>query len=188
MLVDCRSHASICALRARKDHGSIKNLSPAVLATLPSKHELHLSCQRFKELKPSQLTELLQLEYLDLNENYIRDLDCSWFDSLPNLRTLMLENNEMESIKGKFMLTNLEHLWLGNNELEDRDAVLSACYSFRLKLKTLKLAGNPFVKTIANLMGASDENIYSQADLQKLCELYRFPIVLGISLILCFQC
>ncbi len=51
-----------------------------------------------------QLVEFQQLELLDLNENSIESLDCAWFDALPRLRTLMLENNGMEEIKGKFRL------------------------------------------------------------------------------------
>jgi hypothetical protein len=48
-----------------------------------------------------------QLELLDLNENSIEALDCAWFDALPRLRTLMLENNGMEEIKGKFRLAQV---------------------------------------------------------------------------------
>ena len=59
-------------------------------------------CLRF--FHRPQLVEFQQLELLDLNENSIESLDCAWFDALPRLRTLMLENNGMEEIKGKFRL------------------------------------------------------------------------------------
>lgn len=163
-------HSEIVKDRDLRKRDNLDQLTAAKIASLPSKTELHLSGNRFKEINSSQFAVLSELEHLDLNENSLKVIQCSWFDCLPKLITLCLENNKCSSLEGKFRLPKLQSLWLGANRIASVETIINACDTIKTTLKSLRLAGNPFV-----------EELFHKSDLQHFNVSYRFPVLLAFE-------
>ncbi|CAB1327733.1 unnamed protein product [Coregonus sp. 'balchen'] len=111
-----------------------------VLKSLDLSHNKIQECADF--LKP-----LSELEHLNLGYNNLQRAPTLGLSSRAKLLTLILRNNELETINGVEQLSSLQHLDLAYNLLLDHSqlAPLSMLHS----LNTLNLEGNPlfFQKT-----------------------------------------
>ena len=92
------------------------------------------------------LSTLVQLDSLDLSDNYITTV--SGLDCLPALRTLNLSGNKLSSVASIAHLqqcTSIISLDLANNRIDDAaaiDLILSM-----MQLSYLRLMGNPVLST-----------------------------------------
>ncbi|XP_029460828.1 serine/threonine-protein kinase 11-interacting protein [Rhinatrema bivittatum] len=105
-----------------------------VLKVLDLSHNRLQQCAEY-------LVALTELEYLNLSYNYLSSVPVLSPRSHTRLITLVLRNNELESINGVEQLVNLQHLDFSYNLLLEHACL--APLSLLLKLKTLHLEGNP---------------------------------------------
>ncbi|XP_058696071.1 serine/threonine-protein kinase 11-interacting protein [Poecile atricapillus] len=87
------------------------------------------------------LTTLTELEYLNLAYNFLSKVPSLGIFSRSKLVTLILRNNELDSINGVEQLVNLQHLDLAYNLLLEHAQL--APLSTLHHLKKLHLEGNP---------------------------------------------
>lgn len=104
-------------LSLKNDH--LKKI-PDGIGLLKSLKTLDLSGNDFETL-PSTFSELINLNTLFLNDerNFKLDLNITILDKLPNLRSLYLENDNLENLPTNFFnLKKLENLYLNDNHFK----------------------------------------------------------------------
>ncbi|NXA46661.1 S11IP protein, partial [Nothocercus julius] len=121
------SHNSITAL-----DDSLQLLN--VLRVLNLSHNKVQDCEHY-------LTTLTELEYLNLAYNFLSKVPNLGIFSRSKLATLILRNNELDSINGMEQLVNLQHLDMAYNLLLEH-AHLAPLSNLHC-LKKLYLEGNP---------------------------------------------
>ncbi|KAI9921463.1 hypothetical protein PsorP6_000305 [Peronosclerospora sorghi] len=88
---------------------------------------------------PQNLQYLKSIDTLDLSFNRLRSLDGFPWSKMCQLSVLRLRDNHLESCATVYQVPNLKSLSLENNELQEIPAEFALCE----KLDTLCLAGNP---------------------------------------------
>ncbi|NXY53904.1 S11IP protein, partial [Callaeas wilsoni] len=104
------------------------------LRVLDLSHNKIQDCERY-------LTTLTELEYLNLAYNFLSKVPSLGIFSRSKLVTLILRNNELDSINGVEQLVNLQHLDVAYNLLLEHAQL--APLSTLHYLKKLHLEGNP---------------------------------------------
>eukprot|EP01080_Neovahlkampfia_damariscottae_P008255 gene8255-79_t len=106
-------------------------------------NQTHLSvAARDIEEIPDNLYSLFgtQIESLDFSYNQIKKIEH--LNNFSKLRSLVMDNNEIEELPKDLELENLETLWLNSNHISDIDALIKALKTFP-KLKQVSLLKNP---------------------------------------------
>ena len=111
---------------------------------------LNLSDNNIAETEVHAFQSLINLEYLDLHTNELRDLDAGLFLHLSLLKELHLDNNMLQRLPPNVFhtLTSLRYLRLDKNELRelDVDLFLNLCM-----LKVLQLGNNKLQRLPQNI-------------------------------------
>ncbi|XP_072024671.1 toll-like receptor 2 [Amphiura filiformis] len=90
------------------------------------------------------------VEYLDLNDNYIQELNRETLTSLKNLQYLDIGNNRLVALDGVVQLFNLVHLNISHNSISVvPEEFVELVNASALHLTQLDLSGNPFDCTCA---------------------------------------
>ncbi|XP_048420196.1 leucine-rich repeat receptor protein kinase HPCA1-like [Pyrus x bretschneideri] len=101
------------------DRNSLNGSVPSSLSNLTNLAELHLSNNQLTGRMPN-LTSLNGLNYVDMSNNTFAATDVpTWFSTLQNLTTLMMENTGLqgEVPPALFSLSSLETVLLRNNKI-----------------------------------------------------------------------
>lgn len=138
-------------------------------------NRLNLSNRRIKDITDIDgLESLIELQSLDLSNNQISEI--KGLEKLVNLRTLKLECNQISEIKGLKDLTNLTFLRLRKNqisEIKGIEALINLTYldlSFN-KIKEIKNLDTLIKLTILELKNNNLQEIKGLNTLEKLEEL-----------------
>ncbi|KPP60010.1 serine/threonine-protein kinase 11-interacting protein-like [Scleropages formosus] len=105
-----------------------------ILKSLDLSHNKIQDCSEF-------LLPLAELEHLNLGYNFLQRAPLLGLSARNKLLTLVLRNNELETINGVEQLCNLQHLDLSYNLLVEHSQL--APLSLLHCLRTLHLEGNP---------------------------------------------
>ena len=106
--------------------------------------ELHFNLNNLEKIFYSDLSELNNLEYFNLEKNLISSLESNSFSNLIKLETLLLSSNRLTSFNAEnaetfSYMSNLKLLNLSSNLIE---IIPSFLFSNLLKLETLDLSLN----------------------------------------------
>jgi len=100
---------------------------------------LDFNSNRIERILYTDLMDLTNLEYLNLENNLISYIDANAFSNLGNLETLLLSNNNISSSNVFNSLTSLKYLSLKGNRIE---IVPSYFFKNLFKLETVDLSSN----------------------------------------------
>lgn len=144
-------------------HNRVSSIAAKAFGRLPSLLRLVLNnneLQRLNEMAFAKDTEngvVLPLEHLDLSYNELHSLDEDLFDTLPNLHTLLLNDNPLKALDASTQsalnaLPRLHTLSLAQTGLADLPNLVNPIRH----LKTLFLDGNVF-KTVPKVVQHAQE-------------------------------
>uniref|UniRef100_A0A8C5Y2Q7 Toll-like receptor 7 n=1 Tax=Microcebus murinus TaxID=30608 RepID=A0A8C5Y2Q7_MICMU len=126
-----------------------KNKLRRVPRALPASLEvLNLNDNSINILHGSDFEGLKKLKILELKNNWISSLSPSMLSSLVSLQSLMLDDNNMESVAGPLTLPHLKHMSMENNKLH---VIPGSFFNFLQSLQFLSFSGNFLTKIPTNL-------------------------------------
>ncbi|NXO00853.1 NEPN protein, partial [Rhinopomastus cyanomelas] len=126
-----------------------KNQLKQIPTFLPSGLEvLKLADNSINTLHMSDFEGLVKLRVLDIRNNLIASLPPNVFSSLCNLRSLMLDGNNMVSVSGPLKLPKLKYLSMADNKL---NSFSSNFFASSQNLQFLSLSGNFLTKVPLDL-------------------------------------
>lgn len=138
------------------EQGSTKQIEQLIYAS-KNKNTLILNSCNLTKI-PSIVLEMKGLRRLELSNNYIKKLPDNFFECLPTLTTLLLNNNQLiELPQGLNLVTKLQTLNLNNNALK----VLPDVIGELVHLRTLNVSNNRLNHLSNNLATCIKlENLY----------------------------
>ncbi|NXX88257.1 NEPN protein, partial [Centropus bengalensis] len=126
-----------------------KNQLKQIPAFLPSGLEtLKLADNSINSLHASDFEGLVKLRVLDVRNNLIAKVPPSVFSSLCNLRSLILDGNNIESVSAPLKLPRLKYLSMADNKLNSIPTNFFASFQ---SLQFLSLSGNFLTKVPLDL-------------------------------------
>ncbi|XP_005336147.2 nephrocan [Ictidomys tridecemlineatus] len=126
-----------------------KNKLRRVPRALPASLEvLKLNDNSIYVLHGSDFEGLKKLKVLELKNNLISSLSPSMLSSLVSLQSLMVDDNNIESVTGPFILPHLKHMSMENNKLH---LISGGFFTSLQSLQFLSFSGNFLTKIPINL-------------------------------------
>eukprot|EP01061_Rhynchopus_euleeides_P042256 TRINITY_DN73770_c0_g1_i1.p1 TRINITY_DN73770_c0_g1~~TRINITY_DN73770_c0_g1_i1.p1 ORF type:complete len:229 (+),score=77.41 TRINITY_DN73770_c0_g1_i1:35-688(+) len=92
---------------------------------------------------------------LDVSENLLSDV--AGLQRFASVKTLILDNNDIQNFEDFPLMSNLETLWINKNNIKDLDALLGHLQGNTPSLQYLSLLGNPVCKN--ELAGCNRDEI-----------------------------